>query len=167
MDCEDFDGEDFDCEDFDGEDFDCEDFDCEDFDCEDFDLIQTTTCAHCTGTNFDKFCETCKISYLSDRCRSPTRSLLALNNTLQITKCTKCEKEVLLTSDFMGLCNNCLAIQKPVNPFIGTTQSERTASQDAFDYYTGKSEKWLIKWPIHTNEYKLQQQVKAFCSTLT
>ena len=101
------------------EDFDCEDFDCEDFDCEDFDLIQTTTCAHCTGTNFDKFCETCKISYLSDRCRSPTRSLLALNNTLQITKCTKCEKEVLLTSDFMGLCNNCLAIQKPVNPFIG------------------------------------------------
>ena len=129
--------------------------------------VVPTTCANCTGTNFDKFCETCKISYLSNLCKSPTISLLTLNNTLQITKCTTCEKEVLLTSDFMGFCNPCLVRQNTINPFItGTTQSERTAIQDAFDYYTGKSQKWLIKWPIQTNEYKLQQQVKAFCSTL-
>ena len=148
---------------------DCEDFDCEDFDCEDFDLIfdnaQTTTCAHCTGTNFDKFCEPCMISYLADRCRSPTRSLLALNNTLEITKCMTCEKEVLLTSDFMGLCNNCLAKKNPVNPFIGNTPSERKAIAEAFEFYTGRSQ-LLIKWPIQSNEYKLQQDVKAFCSTL-
>ena len=165
MDCEDFDREDFDFEDFDFEDFDFEDFDREDFDLI-FDNTKTTTCANCTGINFNKFCEPCKISYLSDRCRSPTRSLIALNNTLQITKCTTCEKEVLLTSDFMGLCNNCLANEKLVNPYMGNTQSERTASQDAFDFYTGKSQKWLMKWPIQSNEYKLQQQVKAFCSTL-
>ncbi len=129
--------------------------------------VVPTTCANCTGTDYTNYCELCKISYLSDRCRSPTRSLIRLNNTLEITKCCACDKEVLLTSDFMGLCNNCLVTQNTVNPFItGNTPSERTAISEAFEFYTGRSQ-LLIKWPIQSNEYKLQQQVKAFCETLT
>jgi len=138
-------------------------------DCEDFDLIfdsVPTTCTNCAGTAYENYCELCKISYLSERCKSPTRSLLALNNTLQITKCCACDKEVLLTSDFMGLCNPCLVIQNTVNPFItGNTPSERTAIQQAFDFYMGRSQ-LLIKWPIQSNEYKLQQQIKTFCVSL-
>ena len=134
-------------------------------DCEDFDLIfddVQTTCTNCTGNSYNNFCELCKISYLSDRCNSPTRSLLHLNNILEITECMTCHGQVLLTSDFMGLCNNCLIKQNSISLFTGNTPSERTAIQQAFDFYMGRSQ-LLIKWPIQSNEYNLQQQIKTFC----
>ena len=138
-------------------------------DCEDFDLIfdsVPTTCTNCAGSDYDNYCELCKISYLSERCKSPTRSLLHLNNILETTTCTSCYSPVRLTSDFMGLCNPCLIKQNTINPFItGNTPSEQTAIQQAFDYYMGRSQ-LLIKWPIQSNEYKLQQQIKTLCESL-
>jgi len=119
-------------------------------------------CMHCAGiefedTDFDTYCEPCMISYLSDRCRTPTRSI----NHLPQIKCVSCDFTQPFTSDFLGLCQTCLIVQNTVNLFTGNTPSERVVIQETIDYYMG-NRNCLVKYPIGSKENEIQQQIKAF-----